>query len=125
MPRQKKHVLSDDRSRHLDRFGLVLILTVLAIVALALVDLTAPSGDLVAGIASVTTTVIVGATLLLALRASGLAFKWRRVADILIGLVIALVVAPIVFGLITDLALFGGRDSSRPLTLLVLAVLAP
>jgi len=125
MPRQKKRILFDDRSRHLDRFGLVLILTVLAIVALALVDLTAPSGDMVASIGSVATTVLVGATLLLAMRASGLALRWRRVADILIALVVAILVAQIVRGMITGLVLDGGRDGSRPLSLLVLSVLAP
>ena len=125
MPRQKKHVLFDDRSRHLDRFGLVLILTVLAIVALALVDLTAPSGDVPASIASAATTVMVGATLLLALRASGLSFQWRRVADVLIGLVIAVVVAQIVVGMVAESSPFATRDGSRPLTLLILAVLAP
>ena len=58
MPRSdKRSVLFDDRSRYLDRFGLVLALTILAIVALALVDLSAPAGDLVAGIASVVTSI--------------------------------------------------------------------
>ncbi len=72
MPRsEKRSVLFDDRSRYLDRFGLVLALTILAIVALALVNLSAPAGDLVAGVASIVTSAIVAATLLLAMRASG------------------------------------------------------
>jgi hypothetical protein len=124
MPRQKRHLLFDDRSRYLDRFGLVLALTVLAIVALALVDLSAPAGDLGAGLASIATSVLVGVTLLLAMRASGLRLKWRRVADVLVAVVLVIIVAQIVYGLATDAASFA-REGTRPLTLVVLSALAP
>jgi hypothetical protein len=124
MPRPKRQILFDDQSRYLDRFGLVLALTILAIVALALVDLSAPTGDLVAGAGSIATSVLVGATLLLVMRASGLRLKWRRVADVLVALVLAIIVAQIVYGLIADAPLFA-REGTRPLTLLVLSALAP
>lgn len=125
MPKKtKRPILFDDRSRYLDRFGLVLALTILAIVALALVDLSAPAGDLVAGVASIATSVLVGATLLLALRASGVRLKWRRVADVLVAFVLFIVVLQIVYGLFSDTPLFA-REGTRPLTLLVLAALAP
>jgi hypothetical protein len=124
MPSQKRHLLFDDRSRYLDRFGLVLALTVLAIVALALVDLSAPAGDFVAGLASIATSVLVGVTLLLAMRASGLRLKWRRVADVLVAVVLVVIIAQIAYGLATDAALFA-REGTRPLTLLVLSALAP
>jgi hypothetical protein len=123
MAREKKPILFDDRSRYLDRFQLVLFLTILAIVALALVDLSA-TGDLVAGIATVATSVLVGATLLLAMRASGVRLKWRRAADVLIAFVVAIIVLQIAWGLATDAPLFA-RETTRPLTLLVLAALAP
>ena len=124
MAREKKPILFDDRSRYLDRFGLVLALTILAIVALALVDLSAPTGDIAAGIAAIATSLLVSATLLLAMRASGVRLKWRRVADVLVAIVIAIIVLQIVWGLATDTPLFA-RDGTRPLTLLVLAALAP
>jgi hypothetical protein len=125
MPRKNKRpILFDDHSRYLDRFGLVLALTILAIVALALVDLSAPSGDLVAGIASVATSLLVGVTLLLALRASGVRLKWRRVADVLVAFVLFIIVAQITYGLFSDAPLFA-REGTRPLTLLVLSALAP
>jgi hypothetical protein len=124
MPRQKRQILFDDRSRYLDRFGLVLALTILAIVALALVDLSAPAGDLVAGVASIVTSVVVAVTLLLAMRASGLRLKWRRVADVLVALVLAIIIAQIAYGLFSDTPLFA-REGTRPLTLLILSALVP
>jgi len=124
MPSQKRHLLFDDRSRYLDRFGLVLALTVLAIVALALVDLSAPAGDLVAGLASIATSVLVGVTLLLAMRASGLRLKWRRLADVLVAAALVIIIAQIVYGLATDTALLA-REGTRPLALLVISALAP
>ncbi len=124
MPSQKRHLLFDDRSRYLDRFGLVLALTAIAIVSLALFDLSASVGDLVAGVASVGTSVLVGVTLLLALRASGLRLKWLRVADVLVALFLTIVVVQITYGLATDTALFA-REATRPLTLLILSALAP
>ncbi len=50
--------------------------------------------------------------------------KWRRVADVLVALVLAIIVVQIAWGLISDTPLFT-RESTRPLTLLILAVLAP
>jgi hypothetical protein len=125
MPRSdKRSILFDDQSRYLDRFGLVLVLTILAIIALALIDLSTPAGDLVAGLASVATSVLVGVTLLLAMRASGMRLKWRRVADVLVAIVLAVIVAQIVYGLVTGTELYS-RSSTRPVTLLILAALAP
>jgi hypothetical protein len=124
MPKKRAPILFDDQSRYLDRFGLVLALTILAIVALALVDLSAPAGDLVAGLASIATSILVGATLLLAMRASGLRLKWRRVADVLVAFVLFIIILQIVWGLFSDTPLFA-REGTRPLTLLVLAALAP
>jgi hypothetical protein len=125
MPRKSKRpILFDDHSRYLDRFGLVLALTILAIVALALVDLSAPAGDLVAGIASIATSILVGATLLLAMRASGLRLKWRRVADVIVAFVLFIIILQVAYGLFAETSLFA-REGTRPLTLLVLAALAP
>ncbi len=124
MPRQNTHLLFDDQTGYLDRFGLVLALTALAIVALALVDLSAPAGDLVAGVGSIATSALVGATLLLAMRASGLRLMWRRVADVLVALVLIIIIAQIVHGLFSETPLFA-TEGTRPLSLLILSALAP
>lgn len=124
MPRPKRQILFDDQSRYLDRFGLVLALTILAIIALALVDLSAPAGHFGTGIASIVTSMIVGVTLLLVLRASGLRLKWRRVADALVAFVLVIITAQIAWGLLSDTPLFA-REGTRPLSLLILSVLAP
>ncbi|MCU0972046.1 MAG: ion channel [Gammaproteobacteria bacterium] len=124
MPKRRQSILFDDQSRYLDRFGLVLFLTILAIAALALIDLSAPTGDLAAGLASIATSMLVGVTLLLAMRASGMRLKWRRVADVLVVIVLAFIVSGVVYGLVADAELFT-RQATRPVTLLVLAALAP
>ena len=125
MSRQKRVTLFDDRSIHLDRFGLVLILTALAIVALALVDLSAPSGHSAGGAASLVVTILVGVTLLLAMRASGLARKWQRLADVLVGVIIVFIGLVVVVDLVADVSLPSIESDMHPVSLVVLSVLAP
>ncbi len=125
MSRLPRFKLFDDKSVHLDRFGWVLILAMVSIVALALVDLTASSDHVTAAAASVATTLLLGVTLMLALRASGVARRWQRVADIITVFVIAGLAFVVVVGLLTAIPTATIDDSSHPLTLLVLAMLAP
>lgn len=88
----------DDRSPHVDRFGALLTLTGATIVTLSLTGL-ARLGEGRAGlVGTAVTTVIVGATLLLALRASGVARGWRRAADVLVGLMVAVALLGVVVG---------------------------
>ena len=88
----------DDRSPHVDRFGALLTLTGATIVTLSLTGL-ARLGEGRAGLlGTAVTTVIVGATLLLALRASGVARGWRRAADVLVGLMVAVALLGVVVG---------------------------
>lgn len=115
----------DDQSVHLDRFGWVLALSVMSIIALALVDVTGSSDDVVAAVASVGTTLLVGVTLMLALRASGVARRWQRAADAIVGLVLVVLVFFVVVDLVTSISAATVNDSSHPLSLLVLAALAP
>ena len=125
MSRKPRLHLFDDRSVHLDRFGWVLILAVVSIIALALVDLTDSSAHLLAAVASVATTLLIGVTLMLAMRASGVARTWQRAADAMVGLVLFLLVLVVVADLVTSIPAAAVRDSSHPLLLLVLAALAP
>jgi hypothetical protein len=97
---RRRRIFADD-SRYLDRFGLLLAVVVVAIVSLSVVDLREPWGDRGAELFWLMTALLVGAALLLALRAAGLARTWRRVADVFVGVGVAsaavLVVLPLAF----------------------------
>lgn len=79
----------DDRSPHVDRFGALLALTGVTLVTLSLTGLGRPGGGLAGLVGTALTSMIVGATLLLALRASGVARPWRLAADVLVGFMVA------------------------------------
>jgi hypothetical protein len=115
----------DDQSAHLDRFGWVLFLSVISIIALALVDQTGSSEHVIAGVASVGTTVLVGVTFMLALRASGVAHKWQRAADAIVAIVIVVLVLLVAGSLVSTVSAVKVDESSHPLLLLVIAALAP
>ena len=125
MSRQRRSNVFDDRSVHLDRFGLVLALTVVAIIALALVDLSWPPDTVAAAGASAATTVLVGVTLLLAMRASGLARRWQRAADLIVIAVVVIYTILLVLDLATDVPAAAASHASHPLTLVALSALAP
>lgn len=120
--RQRKPIF-DDRSRALDRFGLLLIVTIASIVILMLVDVgprvTGTSGRWESAFASL----LVGATLLLALRASGLNGRLQRVADIVVVLVVLSVSFLALASLFNDAT--PRPAASAPLIVVFLAVLAP
>jgi xanthine/uracil permease len=115
----------DDRSPQLDRFGPLLVLTILAVTTLSLVDLAAPSDVGWRKVAATSVSLLTGLTLLLALRASGLARRWRHVADGLFALVaiVSLVLLAVELGSGVDLRAF---SSERPSALWVaIAVATP
>lgn len=109
----------DPGSRWIDRFGLLLALAGLTVALLSLVDIRAASGALSAQLAGLATTLSVGATLALALRASGLRTRWRRRAYVVLGV---LVVASLVIVLVIDTA---DSVTSVPPLLLLIAAFAP
>ena len=78
----------DDKSRFVDRFGILLLLTIVTICILSLVDLTEVASKPVARMGTVVASFLVGATMLLALRSSGVSLRWQRIADavVLVGL---------------------------------------
>ena len=85
MSAQDQTALFDDRSRYVDRFGLLLALTVTTVIALSLVDLREPFGDAGSELGFAVVTVLAGSMFLIALRASGVAHRWQTLADILVG----------------------------------------
>lgn len=63
---QSRWRLFEDESKYVDRFGLLLVVIVVAVVTLSLVDLSSDSDSIISEIGIVFVTLIVGATLLLA-----------------------------------------------------------
>jgi len=110
----------DDRSRYVDRFGWLLVLTATTVVVLALVDLGALSVD-AARWATVLVTALVAATMSLALRASGTTRLWQRIVDTIlaVGLVAAGVLA-LVTSTTSDVPV-----TAAPAATVLLAMIAP
>jgi hypothetical protein len=120
--RQRKPIF-DDSSRALDRFGLLLVVTIASIVILMLVDI-GPGVDGASGRWEATlASLLVGATLLLALRASGLARRWQRVADVIV-IVVVLGVGTVAL-LATFADNFPAPANTAPIAVTALAVVAP
>ena len=115
----------DDRSAHLDRFGLLLLVTVAAIVALFLIDLNSTVGDLGNELATAAVSVFVGAMLILAMRASGVARRWTRLAGILVSLGLAGAAILLLIGLLPDRYQVDYGPVSPPWLLFALAGFAP
>jgi hypothetical protein len=115
--------LFDDHSGYVDRFGLLLVVTAIAVVTLSLVDLRAGDTSVRAEVGQILVSVFVGATLLLALRASGVGRRFRILADILIGAGILVTVGLVVIAALTDTSPI--RIENRSIAWDVLALLAP
>jgi hypothetical protein len=115
--------LFDEESRWLDRFGLVLALTMASLAVLSLVDLTRPSEDRTQQAVLVMANALVAATLLFSLRAAGLRRRWQRPLDLIIILGVLLSGLLLVTGQLTALDREDG--GTPPLLPLILAVIAP
>lgn len=111
----------DDRSPHVDRFGALLALTGFTLVTLSLTGLGRPGGGFAGLVGTALTTVIVGTTLLLALRASGVARAWRLAADVLVGFMVAVALV----GVALSLAGADVEVTIDPDLWVVLSLLAP
>jgi hypothetical protein len=123
---RKRPPLFGGESRWLDRFGSVLLLSTVSVVGLSLVDISGPE-ELVTRLAreigSLTAAVIVGVTLLIAMRASGIHPRRQRLPDIIVGLTIA----GYVVSVLADLTLGMSSDQHNGLSgaIAALSVAAP
>jgi len=124
MSANTRRVVFDDQSASLDRFGLLLGLTIASIVCLSLVDLDISPrqwlGETMAGAASA----LVGVSLLLALRASGLARRWQRVVDVAVLAGIAALALELILSAVT------GRETANisvvaPVFIVMVAITTP
>ncbi|HEU4320189.1 MAG TPA: ion channel [Acidimicrobiia bacterium] len=107
--RESRWRLFEDRPEYVDRFGLLLIVTALAVVTLSLIDLGFVDSNLRSEIGQVLVTLFVGGTLLLALRASGVGRRMRILADVLVGLGILATVVAVAFVELSDTGTELGR----------------
>jgi len=119
----RRIVLFDDKSRQLDRFGALLFLIVFSIVMLSLIDLYQPVDDLPAELFSIASSALVGATLMMAGRASGVRHGVQRIIDVIVIFsVLALSIATIFR---TEATLDPDGPVVAPLLITVLAALTP
>lgn len=125
MPAPSRFRLFDGTGKYVDRFGVLLVLTIGAVGTLSLSG-GDESTDLVSGhIRAAVVTVLVGLTFLLSLRASGVARRWVRIADIAIGAAVTLTVVLILLSLVPDVDTDVHTTAVVPVLWLVLAVLSP
>jgi len=124
MARRDRWRVFDDNGDRLDRFGPLLILTIVATSTLALFDLTAT--ELVGSwnVAWLVVSFTLGFALLLALDASGVAQLWRRVAGVVVAVSLF---SSVVFTLMTRFSTVGSSiDPNRATPLwAAMAVVAP
>jgi hypothetical protein len=122
MARRRPIVFTDDGS-HLDRFGILLLLTAASITILMLVDLEDPTRSLWAELGWLSVTIIVGVTLSLAFRASGVSRRLQRIGDIVVVVTVVVVMLTSLVSRIDGAPdVFGGKPS---LAWAVLALLSP
>jgi voltage-gated potassium channel Kch len=116
----------DDTGRGLDRFGLLLVITVLSVVTQELVDLHSNPTSIRTAIGAGMITIFSGATLLLAFRSSGTRRRWIRVADILVAIGVAATLLLLIASVADpDAATDVGRVGTPSVMWVVLTVLSP
>jgi Ion channel len=113
----------DDQSRLLDRFGMLLVVTVASIVILSLIDIGPRANDAPSRWESALASLLVGATLLLALRASGLSRRPQRIADLVVIIVVSSVSLLAVVTTFTDRV--PAPTSAAPVLVVLLSIVAP
>jgi len=119
----ERRPLFDEESPFLDRFGLLLALTIASIVLLSLTDQSESSSSRLQQSISLVAAALTAAALLIALRSAGLARRWQRPVDALLMVGITATAAIVIAG--GYMAEPGTGAKTPPVLALVLAVLAP
>lgn len=118
--------LFDEESPQLDRFGLLLLVTIAAIVVQSLVHIRRGGGDdLESNLGTLTVAAFVGATFLIALGAAGVRKRWRRIATVIVLGSIGLVLLLIVVEATTDIDTSAFQRVGPPIGRTLLAVTTP
>lgn len=117
--------LFDNPSFHLDRFTVLLVVAIVITLSLSLVDLDVqrdPTGGRIVG---AVVALLVGGTLLLALRAGGLAKRAQTTADVVVAVITFGLVVLAGSGQMSPDAPFGWVRATAFLVVVVLAALTP
>jgi hypothetical protein len=122
-PRRVTLRYSDEEAPDLDRFGALLVLTVVSVVAMSLVDLRSITNEFARNMAGLSLSMSSGITLVLALRSSGVARRLRRVAEILVVVAAVASLAAMITSLVSDIEI-PMFTSYRPATVWVGIALA-
>jgi hypothetical protein len=113
-----------DEGKYLDKFGFLLVLTVVSVTVLSLVNLDKPEDNLRSEIGWLMVSFTVGFSLLVALRASGVRSRWLLTADILIGITLVGSVVSAVLIQFSDIA--APQGLGRPsLIWVAIAIVSP
>lgn len=115
----------DDAAAYVDRFGLLLLISGLAVITLSLVDLNESSQNWRAEIGAILVSLFVGATLLLSLRASGVARRVRVIADVVVSFGVAISIALVLLDRFTSVSADFAGQSSPSGTWIILSMFAP
>jgi len=109
-PRRRFPTAFTDDGPYLDRFGLLLVVSALSIVGLSLFDIADPAGESnVAAIGSWAASLTVAATLLIALRASGLSPRRQKLIDLVVALGLVGVTIITLVSVLSDTTSLGGQ----------------
>ncbi|MDI1289540.1 MAG: hypothetical protein PSX37_06270 [bacterium] len=113
----------DDQSRYLDRFGLLLIVTIASVSILSLVDMSPRADSAVSRWLETLASLLVGTALLLALRASGVARRWQHVADVIVAVMVGFL---LIVAIVTTFSP-GEHDgpAAAPILVVILSIVAP
>ncbi len=117
-----RHPVFDEDSRLIDQFGWLTVISIAAIVLLMLINIDPEFTGLLSRWESVVASLLVGVTLLLALRASGLARRYQRIADIA---VLVVVTAVLVLAFLDTVGAPIRAAGPAPWFIVILSVLAP
>ncbi|RLE24666.1 MAG: hypothetical protein DRJ50_04335 [Actinobacteria bacterium] len=117
--------LFDDESRHLDRFGSLLFLSVVVIVVESLVDGRPAADSGVEAALSAGVTLSVGCTLALAVRAAGVRRKVRVVIDVFVIVAVVSALLLLLIDLVGDAQPGASGDGRPSLIWLVMSILTP
>ena len=115
--------LFDDESPQVDRFGLLLVVTVGAIVVMSLFNLQPEEGGGDAYVGNAVVTFFTGAMAMLAARASGVSRRWRLIVDVVVVVTVVTALLALGVSLLSD-ELDGSASGPAVLWLLVM-VMAP
>ncbi len=124
----RKHKIEwfTDDGPGLDRFGWVLALSALSITVLSLIDLDDVGSSYRAEVGWIVVMISVGATLIASLRASGVARKPRRIAEVIVFIVVVASLVAVALGFVSSDANMVFAGAARPsITWTLLAVVSP